>query len=90
MNFIENSINGSIMSYRTSVINEEDLMMTTSQFIFYVSVRGVLLTAVKVFVSFLNISTITVIYKYRVLQITSNALIVCFSVGHSLAIIGGV
>ena len=85
MYFTENSTNKSIIKNRT----EEDLMMTTYQFIFYVSVRGVLLSAVKVFVSFLNISTIFVIYKYRVLQITSNALIVCFSVGHSLAIIGG-
>ena len=85
MDFTENGANKSIIKNRT----EEDLMMTTSQFIFHVSVRGVLLSAVKVLVSFLNISTIVVIYKYRVLQITSNALIVCFSVGHSLAIIGG-
>ena len=90
MDLSENSTNGSIMKNKTSAVNEEDLMMTTSQFIFYVSVRGVLLSAVKVFVSFLNTSTIAVIYKYRVLQVTSNALIVCFSVGHSLAIIGGV
>ena len=61
--------------------------MTRYQFIFYVSVRGVLISVLMVFVSFLNISTIAVICKYRVLQITSNALIVCFSVGHSLAII---
>ena len=65
----------------------EDIIMTRSQFIFYVLVRGALLSAVMVFVSFLSLSTITVIYKYRVLQITSNALIVCFSVGHSLSII---
>ena len=81
---MENVTNGSIIINLTSV---DDTMMTTSQFIFYVSVRGVLLSVVMVLVSFLNISTITVIYKYRVLQITSNALIVCFSVGHSLAII---
>ena len=61
--------------------------MTRPKFIFYVSIRGVLLSAVMILVSFLNISTIVVIYKYRVLQITSNALIVCFSVGHSLSII---
>ena len=60
--------------------------MTRSQFIFYVSIRGVLLSAIMTFVSFLNMSTIVVIYKFRVLQITSNALIVCFSVGHSLAV----
>ena len=90
MDFIDNSTNGSIVNNRTSTFNEEDLIMTPSQFIFYVSVRGVLLSAVKVFVSFLNISTIAVIYKYRVLQVTSNALIVCFSVGHSLAIIGAI
>ena len=71
-------------------VKEVDLLMTTSQFIFYVSVRGVLLSAVKVLVSFLNISTIAVIYKYRVLQITSNALIVCFSVGHSLAVFSAI
>ena len=85
MDFTENSTDKSIIKNTT----EEDLLITTYQFIFYVSMRGVLLSAVKVFVSFLNISTIVVIYKYRVLQITSNALIVCFSVGHSLAIIGG-
>ena len=84
---MENVTNGSIIINLTSVADEDDTMMTTSQFIFYVSVRGVLLSVVMVLVSFLNISTIAVIYKYRVLQITSNALIVCFSVGHSLAII---
>ena len=61
--------------------------MTRSQFIFYISIRGVLLSLVMIIVTFLNISTVAVIYKNRVLQITSNALIVCFSVGHSLAVI---
>ena len=87
MDYSENVTNGSININLTSTDHEDGTMMTKSQFIFYVSVRGVLLSAVMVFVSFLNISTIVVIYKYRVLQITSNALIVCFSVGHSLSII---
>ena len=87
MDLSENTTNGSIIKNLTSTNNEEDEPMTGYQFIFYVSVRGVLLSAVMVFVSFLNISTIAVIYKYRLLQITSNALIVCFSVGYSLAII---
>ena len=82
---MENVTDGSIIINLTFVNDEGDTMMTRSQFIFYVSVRGVLLSVVMVLVSFLNISTIAVIYKYRVLQITSNALIMCFSVGHSLA-----
>ena len=84
MDSIGKSQNGSIIKSLTSITDaEEDEPMTRSQFIFYVSIRGVLLSAVMIFASFLNINTIVVIYKYRVLQITSNALIVCFSVGHS-------
>ena len=79
-----NNTNKSIINDIT--VEEVDLLMTTSQYIFYVSIRGVLLSVVKVLVSFLNMSTIVVIYKYRILQITSNALIICFSVGHSLAV----
>ena len=87
MDYMENVTSGSIIKNFTSGDDEEDTVMTRSQLIFYVSVRGVLLSAVMVFVSFLNMSTIAVVYKYRVLQITPNALIVCFSVGHSLSII---
>ena len=86
MDFTVNKRNESITYNMTTTVKDVDLLMTTSQFIFYVSVRGVLLSAVKVLVTFLNISTIVVIHKYRVLQITSNALIVCFSVRHSLAV----
>ena len=87
MDFIENTQNGSVIKSLTSAADAEKVEpMTRSEFIFYVSIRGVLLSAVMMFVSFLNINTIVVIYKYRVLQITSNALIVCFSVGHSLAV----
>ena len=84
MDFIEKSQNGSVI--RTLTDAEEVESMTRSQFIFYVSIRGVLLSAIMTFVSFLNMSTVIVIYKFRVLQITSNALIVCFSIGHSLAV----
>ena len=86
MDFIEKSQNGSVIKTLTSVSDAEEVeLMTRSQFIFYVSIRGVLLSTVMVLVSFLNINTIVVIYKYKVLQITSNALIVCFSIGNSLA-----
>ena len=88
MDLKENTTNGSIIIKNlTSTNDEDDEPMTRYQFIFYVSVRGVLISVLMVFVSFLNISTIVVICKHRVLQLTSNALIVCFSVGHSLTII---
>ena len=87
MDLKENITNTSIIKNVTSTNNEGDELMTRYQFIFYVSVRGVFLSVLMVFGSFLNISTIVVICKHRVLQITSNALIVCFSVGHSLTII---
>ena len=91
MDFIEKSQNGSLIKTFNSVADaEKDESMTRSQFIFYVAVRGVLSSVVMVFVSIINTSTIAVIYKHRVLQITSNALIVCFSGGHSLAVFSAI
>ena len=87
MDSIQKSQNGSVVRTLSSISDAEEVEpMTRSQFIFYISIRGVLLSAIMIFVSFLNMSTIVVIYKYKVLQMTSNALIVCFSVGHSLAV----
>ena len=86
MDFTEISKNGLMIKNLTSTNDEEDEPMTRYQLIFLLSVR-VLISVVMVLVSFVNISTIAVIYKYRVLQITSNALIVCFSIGHSLAMV---
>ena len=45
---------------------------------FNIAVRGVLYCAVNVIATILNTSTIVVTYKYRKLQISSNALLVCF------------
>ena len=64
--------------------------MSRSEYIFFVTVRGVLNFLIQLIVTFLNISAITVIFKNKVLQISSNALVVCFSIGHSFAIIVGI
>ena len=64
--------------------------MSRSEYIFFVAVRGVLRLVIQLTVTFLNFSTIIVIYKNDCLQISSNALVVCFSIGHSFAAIAGI
>ena len=76
-----------------NVINstdEEVDQMSRDEYIFFVAVRGVLYFVIQLTITFLNISTIIVIYKNRTLQISSNALVLCFSIGHSLAAIVGI
>ena len=76
-------------SVNISTVVEED-EMTGSEYIFFVAVRGVLNFIIQVVVTFLNISTIVVIFKNKTLQISSNGLVVCFSIGHSFAVIVGI
>ena len=57
----------------------------TSEFVFTLIVRGVKHYMVLLVSTFLNVSTMVVIYKNRSLQISSNALVISFSIGHSLA-----
>ena len=64
--------------------------MSRSEYIFFIAVRGVLNFVIQVLVTFLNISTIIIIYKNKTLQISSNALVVCFSIGHSSAAVAGI
>ena len=72
-----------------STVGEVD-EMSRSEYIFFIAVRGVLHFVIQLIVTFLNISTIIVIFKNKSLQISSNALVVCFSIGHSLAAIVGI
>ena len=53
--------------------------------IFTIAIRGVVLYCVQLIATFLNITTMVATFKYKNLQITSNALIVCFSLGNSVA-----
>ena len=77
----------------TSIINStvgEGDQMSRSEYIFFIAVRGVLNFIIQIVVTFLNISTIIVIFRNKTLQISSNALVVCFSIGHSFAGIVGI
>ena len=64
--------------------------MGENNLLFNITVRGVLYCAINFIATFLNVSTIVVTYRYQKLQISSNALLVCFSVGNSLAGITGI
>ena len=64
---------------------QEKNVLTKSEFVFSLVVRGVVHYMVLLVSTFLNISTIVVICKNRSLQIPSNALVISFSIGHSLA-----
>ena len=72
-----------------SVYLEVGRLETESGYIFRLVLRGVLNYIVQLIATFLNVTTIVAVFKYKNLQITSNALIVCFSIGHSLAFING-
>ena len=54
MDLTENITNGLITKKRTPANNEKDELMTRYQFIFYVSVRGVLISVLMIFVSLLK------------------------------------
>ena len=84
---MENSTVG--LNYNTSVLTEDKHVLTEKLYLFKIAVRGVLNSIVQLIASFLNVSTITAIYRYKDLQVTSNALVVCFSIGNSLAFING-
>ncbi len=56
---------------------------------FCVLFRGVFYGVVQTATTLLNIVTAVVIYKYKNLQTTPNALVACFSVGNSLAVMSG-
>ena len=59
---------------------------TRVQFLFVLVVRGVLFFVCNLVSTILNVSTIITIYKNKTLQVTSNGLIIGFSVGHSVAV----
>ena len=59
---------------------------TRLQFLFILVVRGVLFFLCNLVSTILNTSTIITIYKNKALQVTSNGLIIGFSVGHSVAV----
>ena len=73
----------------TFFVDDEQDDLSEKEYLFKVAVRGVLNYIVQLIATFLNVSTIVVIWKYRGLHITSNALLVCFSIGNSLAFING-
>ena len=73
----------------TSILLDNDPMLTETQQIYRIVVRGVLNYLIQLTATFLNVSTIIAVKKYKKLQITSNALIICFSLGNSLAVISG-
>ena len=62
---------------------------TNSQYIFRIATRGVLNYAIQLIATFLNVTTVIAVQKYKNLQIVSNAVIVSFSIGNSLAVING-
>lgn len=59
-----------------------------SKRIFFIVTRGAINFVIGFIASFLNVSTVTVILKYKELQITSNALVICLAAGNSLAVVG--
>ena len=77
---------GSVINSTVGEVDE----MSRSEYIFFIAVRGVLNFVIQLIVTFLNTSTIIVIFKNKSLQISSNALVVCFSIGHSFAAIVGI
>ena len=77
------------ISANLSYLAERNHMLTEKQYLFKVAVRGYLYYIIQVIATFFNVCTIVVISKYKALQITSNALVVCFSLGNSLAVING-
>ena len=84
---MENSTDG--FNCNTSILTEDKLILTEKLYLFKIAVRGVLNSIVQLIASLLNVSTIAAIYRYKDLQVTSNALVVCFSIGNSLAFING-
>ena len=68
---------------------QEKDSLTKSEFVFTLIVRGVIHYMILLMSTFLNVSTIVVIYRNKSLQISSNALVISFSIGHSLAAIVG-
>ena len=78
--------------YTTPVLKEDQFIdiHTEKLYLFKIAIRGVLNFIVQFTATFLNVSTIVTISKYKDLQVTSNALVVCFSVGNSLAVINGI
>ena len=72
-----------------TVRTQEKDSLTKSEFVFTLIVRGVMHYMILLVSSFLNVSTVVVIYRNKSLQISSNALIISFSIGHSLAAIVG-
>ena len=73
----------------TFFVDDELDDLSQKEYLFKVAVRGVLNYIVQLIATFLKVSTIVTIWKYRGLHITSNALVVCFCVGNSLAFING-
>ena len=76
--------------YFNSHVNDVHYSEIKSKLLFNIMVRGVLNCSINLLATFLNVSTIVAICKYKNFKTTSNALIVGFSLGNSLSGINGV
>ena len=73
-----------------SIAEEHDnIKYTRTQIIFLILVKGVLNISVDLLSTVLSVTTVVAMSRYKNLQITSNALIVCFSIGNSVKALGG-
>ena len=76
--------------YFNSHVNDVHDSEIKSKLFFNIMVRGVLNCSINLLATFMNVSTIVAICKYKNLKTTSNALIVGFSLGNSLSGINGI
>ena len=72
-----------------NISNKYEHNDTRTQIIFLILVKGVLNISVDLLSTVLSVTTVVAVSKYKNLQITSNALIVCFSIGNSVTALGG-
>ena len=78
-------------SYFTNILkNQTDGGNAQTLFVFNVVVREILNCIVNFMATFLNITTVIVICRCKNLQITSNALVMSFSIGNSLSGVNGI
>ena len=81
--------NGVTVSSETSTVTGRTDALTYSQYIFYISIRGVLHYTIQVVTTILNISTAIAIKRTKKLHVASNALFISLSLGHCLAGVSG-
>ena len=72
-----------------NISNKYEHNDTRTQIIFLILVKGVLNISVDLLSTVLSVTTVVAVSRYKNLQITSNALIVCFSIGNSVTALGG-